>query len=325
MAPELKRPDGRASFATDAWAVGVLLFRMLSGSWYDVGTHLEDWLADFEYDWHPVIAQLCNVDQEKRLGEGGIAALPALLQRKPHQVPFGRRGKVIGVVAIIALAVAVLGAGFLIKRSYLSKDAARQRDDFAKPELEYEFVTDKDTGKKSAIIAEARKLTGDFEVPAEINGCRVASIGNNAFEESKALTSVTVPDGVVNIGDEAFLDCSALRSVTIPVSVTNIGDKAFSGCAALTSVTIPDGVTRIGDEAFSGCSALMCVAIPSSLTSIGDGAFEFKDTDEDAVEDSVLGTVYVSAGDIERVKKLLLDSGHEIEGVEFLEIEEDDP
>ena len=45
MAPELKKQDGRASFASDAWAVGVLLFRMLSGSWYDVGTHLEDWPA----------------------------------------------------------------------------------------------------------------------------------------------------------------------------------------------------------------------------------------------------------------------------------------
>ena len=82
MAPELKKPNGKASFATDAWALGVLLFRMLSGSWYDVGTRLEDWRADLKYDWRHIIAQLCNVNPEKRLGDGGIAALPNMLQQQ---------------------------------------------------------------------------------------------------------------------------------------------------------------------------------------------------------------------------------------------------
>jgi len=313
MAPELKRPDGRASFATDAWAVGVLLFRMLSGSWYDVGTHLEDWLADFEYDWHPVIAQLCNVDQEKRLGEGGIAALPALLQRKPHPVSFWRRRKVIWGVAVFALAVAVLGAGFLIKRSYLSKDAARQRDDSARYILE--FVDEEGTGEKDAIKrVEDQMPRGVLAIPAEMDGRCVKGIANGAFEGCYALTSVIVQDGVVNIGDDAFSGCSALTSVTIPSSVTNIGEKAFFDCTALTGVTIPDGVTSIGEEAFSGCSALTHVMIPSSVTSIGEGVFDFEGT--------ALGTVYVSVGDADRVKKLLINSGcdeDDISGVTFKE------
>ena len=82
MAPELKKPNGKASFATDAWALGVLLFRMLSGSWYDVGTRLEDWHADLKYDWHPVLSQLFDPEPKNRLGNGGIASLPTLLNRK---------------------------------------------------------------------------------------------------------------------------------------------------------------------------------------------------------------------------------------------------
>ena len=82
MAPELKKQGGKVTFASDAYAVGVILFRLLSGSWYDVGTHLEDWLADFEYEWHLIIAQLCNEDPEKRLGEGGIGTMPKDLRRR---------------------------------------------------------------------------------------------------------------------------------------------------------------------------------------------------------------------------------------------------
>jgi serine/threonine protein kinase len=82
MAPELKMPNGRASFATDAWALGVLLFRMLSGSWYDVGTRLEDWHADLKYNWRPVLSQLFDIEPKNRLGNGGIASLPTLLNRK---------------------------------------------------------------------------------------------------------------------------------------------------------------------------------------------------------------------------------------------------
>ena len=119
MAPELKKQGGKVSFASDAWAVGVLLFHMLSGSWYDVGTRLEDWLADLKYDWRPVIAQLCNVDPAKRLCDGGIAALPAMVKRKG--LWHGEWGLVGGVV--VAALVLTVGV-FLKAKSY----DVRQRD-----------------------------------------------------------------------------------------------------------------------------------------------------------------------------------------------------
>ena len=56
-----------------------------------------------------------------------------------------------------------------------------------------------------------------------------------------------IPNSVTSIGDCAFRNCEALTSITIPESVTSIGDEAFKRCLGLTSVTIPNSVTSIGD------------------------------------------------------------------------------
>ena len=101
----------------------------------------------------------------------------------------------------------------------------------------------------------------------------VTTIGDYAFYNCKALTSVTIPDSVTTIGNYAFRDCDALTSVTIPDSVTTIGDYAFIYCYALKSVTIPDSVTTIGGGAFAFCYALTSVTIPDSVTTIERYAF----------------------------------------------------
>ena len=101
----------------------------------------------------------------------------------------------------------------------------------------------------------------------------ITNIGNYAFRECSALTSISIPNGVESIGDQAFYNCSALTSVTIPNSMTSIGGGAFGNCSELTSVTIPNSVTSIGVGAFQGCSGLTSVTMSDNVTSIESCAF----------------------------------------------------
>ena len=84
------------------------------------------------------------------------------------------------------------------------------------------------------------------DIPAELGGKPVTSIGEYAFVYCNSLTEVTIPEGVTSIGVGAFAGCRSLTEVTIPEGVTSIGEWAFEGCSNLTKAIIPEGVTSIG-------------------------------------------------------------------------------
>ena len=237
------------------------------------------------------IGRLCNVDSEKRLGEGGIGAMPMLLKSQSLDLE-----NCVGTREI---------------------------------DLKCDFETDKLTGREFATIVKAKKAKGYLAIPTAIHGTSVIGINDFSFSCCSGLTGVTIPEGVTCIGERAFEQCHELLYVTIPSSVTIIGENAFFGCSGLkafsvaddnpnyksvsgllltkdgktlicgvdgdvtipdgvtniedsafdscrnlTSVTIPDGVTSIGPYAFSGCSGLKSVMIPDSVTSIGCKAFD---------------------------------------------------
>ena len=94
------------------------------------------------------------------------------------------------------------------------------------------------------------------------------------FAGCSSLTSITIPNNVIEIGDEAFYGCEALESITISNSVTKIGNKAFKGCHLLTSIEIPNSVTEIGYSAFEECHSLTSIEIPNNVTDIGSAAFK---------------------------------------------------
>lgn len=123
-------------------------------------------------------------------------------------------------------------------------------------------------------ITACDKAVTEVEIPAEIDGLPVTSIGNSAFSGCKSLTDITIPDSVITIGEGAFFLCEKLTGITIPESVTTIDDSAFEYCSSLTDITIPDNVTAIGIRTFFHCKSLTGVTIPNSVTSIGHHAFD---------------------------------------------------
>ena len=92
-------------------------------------------------------------------------------------------------------------------------------------------------------------------------------------QNSNAITSIVIPEGVTSIGDYAFYGCSKLKNVSLPSTLKSIGDEAFDGCTWLENISIPDGVTRIAKNTFYQCRNLTNVKLPSSLKSIGEEAF----------------------------------------------------
>ena len=146
--------------------------------------------------------------------------------------------------------------------------------DFEVDGIYYDIISSTDVAVTSE---KENSYSGNVVIPEQVtygdNTYSVTSIGDFAFDQCSALTSVSIPDSVTFIGNYAFRDCDALTSVTIPDSVTSIGGGAFSGCSGLTSVTIPDSVTSIGENAFYNCESLTSLVIPDGVTSIGENAF----------------------------------------------------
>ena len=107
---------------------------------------------------------------------------------------------------------------------------------------------------------------------------------------------------MTSIGEEAFARCRWLEDVVLPFGVTTIAEYAFFGCSGLKAVTIPGSVTSIGRYAFRDCDGLT-VTMENGVTTIRPTAL----------------TVRVSAGDAERVRKLLADSGVDMSRIIIME------
>ena len=83
------------------------------------------------------------------------------------------------------------------------------------------------------------------------------------------IKSAYISDSVTEIGNDAFYNYSALTSVEIPNSVTKMGNYVFYGCSSLENMTIPNSVTTFGVGAFENCTGLKTLAL--YLTTINEG------------------------------------------------------
>ena len=150
--------------------------------------------------------------------------------------------------------------------------------------LEYNFKIDDTTTNTGTLTISKIENVSDDKVPIDDDGMpkrEVTEGGVNSVIERSGFFNTTVKtviisEGVTSIGNNAFNDCRALTTVTFEETTSKlktIGNNAFNRCTSLESAIIPKGVKKIGNDAFFACTALTSATIPSSVETIGDAVF----------------------------------------------------
>lgn len=160
-------------------------------------------------------------------------------------------------------------------------------------------------------------VSGGTDSDGKVFGIR--KIGEKAFFACHDLSKVSIASTTTSIGDYAFSDCLALSSITVsegnqrykvidnalyyytagtgtgtyalvqyPIAnaakeykvpelvaptLTEIGKGAFWGSQSLETIELPSAVKKIGNSAFAQCRMLKSVSIPAGVTEIGEEAF----------------------------------------------------
>ena len=154
------------------------------------------------------------------------------------------------------------------------------------------------TAKVTGIVR-GFQYQSEFTIPTQVEEkgmtFRVTEIDDAAFRNCSALTSITIPEGIVRIGKLAFAECSSLTSITIPKTVTqiesgrvDIGENVYYGhlftnCPSLTSIVVEEGnpkykTTQNGNGIIDKTTNTLIAGdqttiIPEEVTSIGVYAF----------------------------------------------------
>lgn len=146
-------------------------------------------------------------------------------------------------------------------------------------DFEYEVISEED---KTCAIIGYTGTAADLEIPQDIDGYSVTTIGDYAFEDCTSLVNVTVPAGITTIGDGAFWDCASLANINVSAdntAYTSVDGVLFSKDMidllqypignARTEYAIPDGVINVANYLFWGCTTLKNLIIPGSVAVIG--------------------------------------------------------
>lgn len=128
------------------------------------------------------------------------------------------------------------------------------------------------TSQSTSIFYPQRTAIESFDEFQHFTG--VTEILSHTFRGCKALTSITLPNTLLEVRSTAFRDCSSLLSVTLPNKVESIGSNIFYDCSSLESLYIPASVKSTGSNLFRGCNKLHIVvdANNQNFSSL-DGSF----------------------------------------------------
>ena len=90
-----------------------------------------------------------------------------------------------------------------------------------------------------------------------------------AFHDCTGLTSVVIPESVVELYRSSFENCPDLKTVVIKAKLKSVDTEVFMDCTSLETVTLPAGIGKFknGDygypTAFKNCTALKTIYVPA--------------------------------------------------------------
>ena len=145
--------------------------------------------------------------------------------------------------------------------------------------------------------ASVKKYTGTatkIVVPQYFRGYPVGRIGKEVFRSNKSITSVSLPEGLLEIQFYAFSGCANITEMNLPSTLMILGENSISDAdiagklvfpavaeiservlfgSTITELVLPEGVYSIGAYTFGGKSALKSVVLPKSVSKISGVAF----------------------------------------------------
>lgn len=158
-----------------------------------------------------------------------------------------RGGKMFGALVVMAALVKGLPDGRLSVNCVVH---AAEDTEYIKTEAGYWGID-----RKNGCIDSFPQDFEGGEVPAEIDGMSVTSIGSYSCQyRKKNITELIIPEGITTIGEGAFRGNARLSKITIASSVKTIGSYAFYNCDALETVDYKGNKKKIkfGEFVFRG-------------------------------------------------------------------------
>lgn len=136
------------------------------------------------------------------------------------------------------------------------------------------LVREYKTGEYEIMPENRENLQGKIVIPSSVNGKPVTKIADSAFNKAKNITSVFIPDSVLEIDSSAFRLCRALQRIRMPENIKKLRLQTFAGCSSLQEVKIPV-CDEIENAAFVACTSLKKIHIPQQVKKIGPLLFEY--------------------------------------------------
>lgn len=153
------------------------------------------------------------------------------------------------------------------------------------------------------VLIKYKGASQDVTIPYGVKYISNAFSKENEF--SVDITSVKMPDSVVEIGNYAFYSCKFLNNVKFSNSVVSIGVGAFEGSGLRKEIILPPTVEYIGRNAFSNCIELYGITLPDALKKIGETAFSYSNISHifiPAAVEEIEGNPFVGCEVLDRIE-----------------------